>query len=335
MANNKLQQEKLRSSSSSAGPTGNCRTISGILFWICVLFIFYETAMPFRFDLTRSGLRYRLERSEWIPFLDNDGSWLSLADAVGNVLLFVPFGFFLHHWRLRRRSFERADKVDVRTSLLAALFYSAAIEILQLSLDRRTTSANDLITNFVGAYLGAKLALADPGLIEAAWNRIRQIFRTHPAFAAWLAIMLVQIFIALPPFDFTLQQENFQRQLLRWQYSCKVLPSLWQSSAATWQHFPPQEHLLVKLLGTVGCGLTLGALVVYGCRRYWTRSPGISGGSLLITLCLYPLLTILQFTVQSIHPVVFFPLAGSIGVMSGMFLMSLGLQIVSLFSRSV
>jgi len=289
------------------------------LFLLCALFIFYETAIPFRFDWTRSGWRYRWERSEWIPFLNNKGRWLSLADAVGNVLLFVPFGFFLHHWRMSRYSREPLVNLRTSRSALAALCYSGGIEILQLSLEQRTTSANDLLMNFSGAYIGVRLALAYPQSIDSAWSGIRRILRTRPILAAWTIVMLAQILIALQPFDFTLQQENFQRQWLRWQYSWRALSDQWQVSS-DWieflRKFPHHEHLFITLMATGGCGILLGSFWMLLCRQY-SISPRIIWGSTLITLGFYPASTLLQFMVQSVRPFVLFPLTGIAGVILG------------------
>ncbi len=312
------------------------RAAAGILFLLCALFILYQTAIPFRFNLTPSGLRHRWERSEWIPFLDTDGGLLSLADAVGNVLLFVPFGFFLQHWRLLRRTREAGDNIGVRPSLLAALFYSAAIEILQLTLDRRITSVNDLMTNFTGAYIGVKLALAKPGLIGATRSEIRRIFHTRQLVVAWFAVLLAQTLIALPPFDFTLKQENFQRQILRWQYSWRALPGLWQTSGngiEFLQEFPHPESLAVTLLATGGCGILLGSFCVLCRQRYNTVSPRLIWIVTLATLGSYPILTLLQFTVQSARPFVLFPIAGIGGVILGVLLMAAILRLGSKSKR--
>ena len=308
------------------------RTLAGILFGLSVLIIFYETAIPFRLNLTRSGLQYRWNRSEWIPLRDNDGSWLSPADAIGNVLLFIPLGFFLHHWRLARRSNYSGTNISVRASVLAGLFCSGAIEIFQLGLDRRTTSTNDIITNFAGTYIGVRLALARPELLGAAWNRIRQISRTRPVLVAWLTLMAVQTVVALPPFDFTLQQENFQRQWLRWQYSWRALPDLppfSQNGLEFLRNFPHYEYLLATLIATAGFGILLGASWILSCRQYGANSPRLVRVSTLATLIFYPALTLLQFMVQSVRPTVLFPLMGISGVISGVLLTAIFLRLAS------
>lgn len=300
------------------------QTLAGLLLGLCVLIILYETAIPFRLNLTRTGLHYRWNRSEWIPLLDNDGSWLSIADALGNVLLFIPFGFFLHHWRLARRSNGSSTRVGVGASVLAGLLYSCIIEIFQLGLDRRTTSTNDIITNFAGTYVGVRLALARPELIGILWNRARQIARTRPVLIVWLAIMFMQTVMALPPFDFTLQRENFQRQLLRWQYSWNTLPNILSFSENGWgflKIFPHYEYLVVTLCAAAGFGILLGASGIFCCQQYGNTSSRIFWGVLLATFFFYPALTGLQFMVQSVRPVVLFPLIGNTGVALGSALM--------------
>jgi len=317
-------------------PRETSRLGTGILLGFCAIFIFYETAIPFHFDLTRAGLLYRWECSEWIPFLDNDGSWLSLADAIGNVLLFVPFGFFLHSWRLARHS--SVDSVNLRLTLQAALLYSATIEIIQLFLDRRTTSVNDLITNFTGAYLGIKLARAHSSSIGVAWNEIRRISRARPVLVLWVTTMLAQTLLALAPFDFTLQQENFQRQLLRLQYSWRALLSL-DPMAPNWkeflQRFPHHENILASSIVTGGCGILLGASWIFCRREYGPTSSRIVRRSTWMTFGFYPAVTLLQFMVQSNRPNVIFPASGLCSVVAGALIMTflLRLTVISLARR--
>jgi glycopeptide antibiotics resistance protein len=307
-------------------------TAAGILFWLCALFIFYETAIPFQFDLSPSGLRYRWQRSEFIPFLDSDGSLLSIADAIGNVVLFVPFGFFLHCWRLIRRAGASVDSASWRWTLSAALFYSTTIEILQLFLDYRTTSANDLTTNTTGAYIGFKLACAYPDLINTVWQAMRRVLRTRPALVLWLLTMLVQALLALSPFDFTLQQENFQRQMLRWQYSWQALPALGQAAPQNWlgflRNFPHPEQLMVVLIITIGFGTLLGVFWALVCHRYGAGSSRLFWGSTLVTFGFYPVLTLLQFMVQSVRPLVLFPIIGGSCLILGALLMMACLRLI-------
>ena len=289
--------------------------------------------MPLQPDLTRSGMRHRWKHAERIPFLNSEGNRLSFGDAVGNILFFVPFGFFLHSWRQSRRietAGSSRGQIGISHSLLTALAFSSAIECGQLFLDGRVTSVNDVINNVVGALIGTRLAVAHPGLVANTWEALKRIARLRPFLALWLATMAVQTIIALAPFDFTLKEENFQRQWLRWQFSWQELQSIGQINPAdgSWlKNFPHHEHLLAFLLGTSGCAVLLGALAVWCWRRYWPHSARNFWSSTLVTLGFYPALAVLQFAVQSIHPYPFFPMVGILGVIAGMLLMTALLQL--------
>lgn len=303
------------------------------LFWFYALFVCYGVTMPLHPDLTRSGFRHRWKHAERVPFLNSEGRRLSLGDAMGNILLFVPFGFFLHSWRLSRRTETAGSfrgQINISQSLLTALAFSGAIECGQLFLDGRVTSINDIINNLIGALIGIRLAAAHPGLVANTWDTLKRMARLRPLCAFWMATMVVQTIIALAPFDFTLKMESFQRQWLRWQYLWQELGTVGQNHliACSWlQDFPHRERLLASLFGTLGCAVLLGALAILCWRRYWPHSPRIFWGSTLVTLGFYPALAILQFTVQSIHPYPFFPAAGVLGFIAGMLLMAALLQL--------
>lgn len=70
----------------------------------------------------------------------------SVADAIANVLLFVPFGLA-----------AAAALGRPRLAVLAGLLLSAAIEVVQLLVPGRFTSPSDLVFNTLGATLGVLL----------------------------------------------------------------------------------------------------------------------------------------------------------------------------------
>ena len=140
------------------------RSLSGYLFVIPML-IFYWIAL-FRSGNKQSLLRivailafgYYLigvltvtgihelkafsPRMVLVPFLDMIRGPM---DTVLNVILFLPFGFFLP---LLYRKYNRAMQV-----LFAGFLLSLSIEVLQM-FGMGTTDVNDLITNTIGAFLG-------------------------------------------------------------------------------------------------------------------------------------------------------------------------------------
>jgi len=89
----------------------------------------------------------------WLPLSDFRFSFSFVADLVGNLLLFVPFGF----------CFATASSVSnsgrVTRVVLSALALSLAAELFQSFGHNRIASMTDVCTNVAGALVGAKAAL--------------------------------------------------------------------------------------------------------------------------------------------------------------------------------
>lgn len=90
-----------------------------------------------------------------------DGSLHSLAQIVGNALLFVPFGILVP------LSFPR---LSIVTAVLAAAAASATVELVQLThIAGRMFDIDDVILNVSGALLG--------GLLVATWRGVAALIR--------------------------------------------------------------------------------------------------------------------------------------------------------------
>ncbi|WP_344646726.1 VanZ family protein [Cryptosporangium japonicum] len=90
-----------------------------------------------------------------------DGSLRSLAQVVGNALLFVPFGILVPH------SFPR---LSIVTAVLAAATASAVVELVQLThIAGRMFDIDDVILNVAGALFG--------GLLVATWRGVAALVR--------------------------------------------------------------------------------------------------------------------------------------------------------------
>jgi glycopeptide antibiotics resistance protein len=75
-----------------------------------------------------------------------------VANAIGNILLFLPFGASLCLLGVKRRAV-----------VLTAFWLSVAIESAQLFIPGRTTSADDVLCNTLGAVVGFLLVSAWAG----------------------------------------------------------------------------------------------------------------------------------------------------------------------------
>jgi len=82
--------------------------------------------------------------------------WSDLDDIAINILGFMLFGFIVYRYRGLVKSDARGRNVVWAVCAGAAI--SLAIELTQVWLPNRTSSATDLITNTLGTFLGALLA---------------------------------------------------------------------------------------------------------------------------------------------------------------------------------
>lgn len=88
-----------------------------------------------------------------MPF---QGVWRSgnlLIDAVKNVLLYVPFGFFYGQARPRSRK-----SVVIKVALFTAIL-SVSCELFQVFCHGRHPTMTDVSTNLMGGLLGVVIAL--------------------------------------------------------------------------------------------------------------------------------------------------------------------------------
>jgi len=178
----------------------------GAAWWgvaAAIAFIVYETTMPFDFHFTIAQWRAGLARGALDPLGTRGRDLFSLADMVGNLLLFVPLGFFLALAPLAVRVRQTRPWL---LALLAAVL-SAAVETSQLFSPRRYTQTSDVLLNAAGAAAG--LALARAGgralfdrAVERALDRLRHDPRTVLACGLTAAILAG----ALLPLDLSISR---------------------------------------------------------------------------------------------------------------------------------
>ena len=94
------------------------------------------------------------------PVKEFEATWGYVKDIVLNVGGFVPLGFVVCAYLALGRSRGKA----IFFTIFAAGMLSIAIEVLQAYIPRRVSGTTDIITNTLGATLGA--ALARPGVVR-------------------------------------------------------------------------------------------------------------------------------------------------------------------------
>jgi glycopeptide antibiotics resistance protein/uncharacterized membrane protein YozB (DUF420 family) len=117
--------------------TGRRLTLAVLGYYLAVVAVI--TLVPFRFVVP--------EQLAWKPVIDG-------TDFLGNVLLFLPFGFL---YRLSRRASGGSESAR---ALVVGLLASAAVECTQLFEPERYPSHLDIIANALGAWAGALLCAA-------------------------------------------------------------------------------------------------------------------------------------------------------------------------------
>ncbi len=114
------------------------KEITSLLFVVYVLFLFYIVT----FQDNNYGF------SNFIPFQEmfryDLNSKLFLRNVIGNILLFVPLGWFITYY-------TKTNKIYA--SFFLSLFISSVIELIQLKIGR-VFDIDDIILNIVGGTIG-------------------------------------------------------------------------------------------------------------------------------------------------------------------------------------
>ena len=146
-------------------------------FIIYILFLFQ--IVTFQDDVTWST-------NNFIPFKEilryNMGSRLFMKNVLGNLVLFLPYGFFVSYYL-------RNDKPHL--TMLLTLITSFAIEIVQLSIGR-VFDIDDILLNLIGGYFGFLIYYS----LHTFWEKMPAVFRTE-LFLNMVSVIILLIIIAL------------------------------------------------------------------------------------------------------------------------------------------
>ncbi len=265
---------------------------------LSLLFVVYQTFLPFSFDLSATNLAASLERASWIPWVAPGGGPPGMGDVVGNLLLFVPAGLFfclLPSRRGRRREWVAA--------LAAGGALSAAIEALQLLTPTRYTQVSDVLVNAAGAGLGCLLARRGGArLLDAAVAWARDHLRRDPLPVALAALTGVVLLGALLPLDLS---------LARWSLVHHLRRAVWDPLA-----LPPHASRLAAALSLVKQAWLLAfwgatAAACWAGRRAALARVATWGAALVVAAELS------QFLVKSRVVTASEPLVGWLGAVAG------------------
>lgn len=122
--------------------------------------------------------------SNFIPFKEifryEIGSRLFIKNIIGNILLFLPYGYFASDYLRSKKMF---------LPCFLTLIVSITIEVVQLNIGR-TFDVDDVILNTVGGMFGFLLYR----LIENIKNKLPRFFKTE-GFMNFFVILILILFI--------------------------------------------------------------------------------------------------------------------------------------------
>ena len=123
-----------------------------VLYFISVMGIIGLTIFPIMVINNPEDYTEFYVRNNYIPFssindlLEHDYYMVPLRNIIGNILLFMPFGFILTLKFKRMNSLFSVSLIGFSCSLL--------IEVIQLNLPNRAFDTDDIILNTLGTGLG-------------------------------------------------------------------------------------------------------------------------------------------------------------------------------------
>lgn len=122
--------------------------------------------------------------SNFIPFKEmlryDFGSRLFIKNIIGNILLFLPYGYF-------SSEYLKSKKISIPCVL--TLIVSLTIEVVQLNIGR-TFDIDDVILNTVGGVLGYLLYR----LIDKIKSKLPKFFKTE-GFMNFFVVLILVLFI--------------------------------------------------------------------------------------------------------------------------------------------
>jgi VanZ family protein len=173
-------------------------------FFLFLLLFVYGTLFPFYFNLEPEYLARAWAQVRLVPYWNlSSESTYGFPDIVSNILFGLPLGFFGYLWLAGNRGQSILKWGFIGLSL------GCAVELMQLSIPYRTTSATDALNDGLGSLLGAILAryLGKPilAVLMGTWEEPRQ--------TRALLLLCVLLLCTLGPLDLTFNISDIEGDL--------------------------------------------------------------------------------------------------------------------------
>jgi len=196
---------------------------SSRLFLFYTLFLAYSCAVPFNLDITVPEILGNIDKIRWIPYFFN-GRRESLPDIVSNILLFIPFGFFLAGYLVSR--------LKIITTLVicftAGIFVSCLQEMVQLISIDRVSSVTDVINNSMGSVFGASVSVLYHRKIDCIVKPflIRQLKKPLLNICVY-SLFLSVLFLGIIPMDISIDVGDLKNAVKYFVFHTEIVPEKW------------------------------------------------------------------------------------------------------------
>lgn len=262
--------------------------ISFLLLCVCISFV---SLYPFDFNLRAITVDSLMAIRSWRYMISSRG------DVLGNILLFVPFGFLGTLLLPRGRGYG----MRLAAFAMGGIAFSYALQVLQIALPTRTEAISDVIWNALGMALGILGAIASQRRQWQPSGLPRASFAPAPLllFCSWMAYRL---FPFVPTLDFQSLKNSVKPLFIDPQLSAVSAyhdMAAWMLAAFLLRQMAPDRQLDRALWaiigGTIVCEIIIVSNVVHisgvlgaglGCALWamWlgrVRHPSITLAALL------------------------------------------------------
>jgi len=206
------------------------RKVVVYLLGFFIFLILYNTLIPFSFERGLSDLPLFFQTIDFNFFDWHD---VSITDIVGNILLFMPYGFLMYMFL-----YHRMNNYPILLATIIGTAISMFIEFSQFFIAERDSAVHDIINNTLGSWFGAVAASIYSQRLALITRRVFYDLLDRKPFLLLLSILgLAQFFTAIMPFTVSITVSDLVKSVK----SSNIVPftyesiGLWKIGCSGWQ----------------------------------------------------------------------------------------------------
>lgn len=268
------------------------RKVVTYLLGFFVFLILYNTLIPFTFNRGLSDLPSFFHNIDFDFFDWHD---ISITDIVGNILLFMPYGFLMYMFL-----YHRMSNYPILLTIVIGMAISMFIEFSQFFIAERDSAIHDIINNTLGSWFGAVAASIYSHRVAAISRRIFYDLLNRKPFLLLLSILgLAQFFTAIIPFTVSITISDLVKSIK----NSNIVPFAYESVGAIFFHRPNKlDQLPFDITPFIEDWIfyTMVGYIIMICYRIYWRHKGYGRLLLLgIPLLYFPFIEGVQLFITS------------------------------------